>query len=105
MTYQNSNKDNSNAIVAALGKTTTNYAASLARAYRGGGYTDWYLPSKDELNKLFLNKPSVDLTDIYWSSSQYINWVSLLNWQELTNGAQSITYNRDAQFVHAIRPF
>ena len=47
---------NTNSIISAQGETTTSYAAGLARAYKGGGYTDWYLPSKDELNKLYAMK-------------------------------------------------
>jgi hypothetical protein len=53
------------------GGTATSYAAGLARAYSGGGYNDWYLPSKDELNKLYLNQVTIggfaDAT--YWSST------------------------------------
>ena len=52
------------------------YAAGLARAYNGGVYTDWYLPSKDELNKLYLNKVVIGgfaggfPDGFYWSSSE-----------------------------------
>ncbi|HRG75970.1 MAG TPA: putative Ig domain-containing protein, partial [Leptospiraceae bacterium] len=44
---------NTNKIVAQNGAGTT-YAAGLARACTDGGYTDWFLPSRDELHKLWL---------------------------------------------------
>jgi hypothetical protein len=62
------------------------YAAGIARSYSYGGYTDWFLPSKDELYQLFLNRVAVSntLTTIagagvfpsgsnynYWTSSEY----------------------------------
>ena len=47
---------NTDAIISVQGPTETSYAAGLARAYTGGGYTDWFLPSKDELNKMYLNR-------------------------------------------------
>jgi hypothetical protein len=34
------------------GNTSTGSAAVYAREYRGGGFTDWYLPSVSELNQL-----------------------------------------------------
>jgi hypothetical protein len=62
-------------------------AANLTSAYRGGGKSDWFLPSKDELNQLCQyakgQTPSAtpcDNTsklkagfadDYYWSSSEY----------------------------------
>ena len=72
---------NTTAIISAQGATETSYAAGLARAYTGGSYTDWFLPSKDELNKMYLNRATINTTaasnsgsnfvdNNYWSSSE-----------------------------------
>lgn len=63
---------NTAAIISSQGETATDYAAGLARAYNGGGFTDWYLPSRDELSELRLNKSTIGgfSTNFYWSSSQ-----------------------------------
>ena len=48
-------------------------AALACRNYSNNGLTDWFLPSKEELNQLWLNKDAVGnfVTDwAYWSSSQ-----------------------------------
>ena len=74
-----------------------NYLVSLARAYTGGGYTDWFLPSKDELNKMYTKRVTINTTaasnsgsnfstNTYWSSTEsYIShaWV-----QYFSNGNQ-----------------
>ncbi|MBU6244741.1 MAG: hypothetical protein KGP12_05955 [Actinomycetales bacterium] len=48
-------------------------AAGAAAAYRGGGKSDWFLPSRAELNQLFLRRAEVggfNGEELYWSSSQ-----------------------------------
>ena len=67
---------NTDAIIAQNGAGTT-YAAGLARAYNGGGYSDWYLPSTDELFKLYLNRAAIGGFHnaggdwpYYWGSSE-----------------------------------
>jgi len=47
-------------------------AASLCADLVLGGYSDWYLPSRDELNKLFINRSAIGgfTTGSYWSSSE-----------------------------------
>lgn len=49
------------------------FAADLAADYSNSGESDWFSPSKDELNKLYINRASVGgfSTDTYWSSSEY----------------------------------
>ena len=62
---------NTQTIVSNFGQPTNNYAAGIAYNYRGGGYSDWYLPSLDELIKLYLNRVVIGgfTTDYYWSST------------------------------------
>jgi hypothetical protein len=61
---------NTNAIVAAQGAGS--YAAKLCADLVLNGYSDWYLPSRDELNKLYINRSSIGgfATGYYWSSSE-----------------------------------
>ena len=87
--------------------TGSAYAAGLARAYSGGGYIDWYLPSKDELNKLYLNRVAVGgFSDSnYWSSSAYIT-DALYAWgQYFGNGLQYGSYKYLYKGVRAVRAF
>ena len=69
---------NTDAIIAVQGTTQIDYAAGLARAYDGGGYTDWFLPSKDALNQMYLKKDALEANagfnafagDAYTSSTE-----------------------------------
>lgn len=55
--------------------TQVGIAARICSELAEGGYTDWYLPSKDELNKLYLQRTAPELAFLnnyagYWSSSE-----------------------------------
>jgi uncharacterized protein (TIGR02145 family) len=66
---------NSNTIVASLG--AGNYAAMLCSDLVVGDYNDWYLPSADELSKVYINRTVIGgfNSSFYWSSSEvdYLN--------------------------------
>ena len=88
------------------GGTTVNKAGTIARAYRGpNSLSDWYLPSKDELNELFLKKDTVGgfSTDFYWSSSEYDAsraWLQTFSNGNLFSIVKSATY-----YVRPVRAF
>ncbi len=96
-------------------------AASVVRAYQGGGMTDWYLPSKAELNELCkyarrqnTGNPKVRCTDSaeqrqdipiawFWSSSQYDS--DYASMQYFGNGNQRATGKDNFKVIRPIRAF
>lgn len=88
--------------------TTT--AAAIAKAHRGGNYSDWYLPNKNELNKLYIGRIAIGTTvnGGYWSSSEFdaTNSYKFHAWyQNFANGAQATSLKNALGFVRAIRAF
>ena len=95
------------------------YAAKLCDDLTEGGYDDWFLPSKDELYKLYLNKAVIgsfhteggftsDSDSIYWSSSEDNKKYA---WYEYFHsgymGGLAGSYNSKKKFyrVRAVRSF
>ncbi|HZV67955.1 MAG TPA: hypothetical protein VFG10_00335 [Saprospiraceae bacterium] len=70
-----------------------------------GGFSDWYLPSRDELNKLSLNRvPIGGFADaLYWSSSEFTNNDAFD--QFIFSGFQCDGYKGDTDRVRAVRSF
>jgi len=87
------------------GPIATSSAAGLARAHNGGGCTDWYLPSKDEPNRLYLSKGVIGgLVDVCcWISSQSD---AVSAWaQYFADGHQHLDDKSFANRVRAVPPF
>lgn len=64
---------NQNTVDIMAGCSTAGIAARLCGDLVLNGYSDWYLPSKEELNKLYLNRGAVGgfAAAGYWSSSEF----------------------------------
>jgi len=84
-------------------------AAKLVDALTDGGYSDWYLPSKDELNLLYLNRISAGnnfADNQYWSSSEVSFGMYTHAWyQFFTDGGQGPEGKNYQKGVRAIRSF
>lgn len=96
---------NTNTIIAKQGPIATSYAAGLARAYTGGGYNDWFLPSIYELNQLYLNRVAVGgfAEGLYWSSTESIYSTAFL--KDFINGNNGSGFKFSTFYVRAIRTF
>jgi len=94
-----------NTIDIEAGCTISGTAADICANLTLGGYSDWFLPSKDELNEMYLNKNSITgINNLsYWSSTNYDN---NLAWdQNLGNGIQNSSSKSYPYYVRAIRSF
>ncbi|MEI7595082.1 MAG: DUF1566 domain-containing protein [Bacteroidota bacterium] len=98
---------NTNKIISVQGATITSYAAGLARSYTGGGYTDWYLPSYNEIQKLYAMKQlgfGGFANSYYWTSSETYSNCAWGYW--VFSGGYSNTVNKaDSWNVRAVRVF
>ncbi|MFY7987539.1 MAG: DUF1566 domain-containing protein [Flavobacterium sp.] len=78
----------------------------LCNNFTSGGYTDWYLPSRDELTKLYTNRTLIGgFNNVsYWSSSQVGTTTA---WSiNFSNGSSSSTSTKSTlMYVRAIRKF
>ena len=101
-----SGKLNTDKIIMAQGQTR-NYAALVCSNSTRNGYSDWVLPSKNELNALYEQRDVVGgfNTELgYWTSSQYSSYGAW--WQNLSNGGfQNVSATNTGDLVRAIRAF
>jgi hypothetical protein len=88
------------------GCSTTTIAARLCNNLVSGGYSDWYLPSRDELRKLYLNRFSVGgFSNVsYWSSSQ-VGSTTAYSINFSTGASSSASSKTSSLYVRAIRKF
>jgi len=82
-------------------------AATLAGDYTNSGKSDWFLPSRDELNQMYVEMVSVggSSTDGCWSSSEYEYDASLAWNQRFYFGYQG-SYSKGASYcMRPVRSF
>lgn len=93
-----------------------NYAAGLVARYNSlyPDPGDWFLPSKDELNLMYINLGKYglgDFSDYYWSSSEssqssfFYDGVTLVWCQMLSSGYSCIECRDEAYHIRPIRAY
>jgi hypothetical protein len=94
---------NTNTIVASQGAGS--YAAKLCSDLSSGGYSDWYLPSKDELFILYTNRVVLGnfAASSYWSSSEVSTGSAFLH--GFSSGTQGTGGKGFLANVRAVRSF
>ena len=95
-----------NTIDIEAGCTTPGTAADICANLTLGGYSDWFLPSKDELNEMYLNKDAIGgfANNNYWSSTE--NDSSVAWCQYFFNGSQYFVFGKNNYYyVRAVRAF
>ena len=111
-------EENGHGLVAAitdLGSMDLNTAKTACDELILNGYSDWHLPSKEELNALYVNLNQIgvggfsDADYNYWSSTKYnsnATWQGTRSWlQSVNSGSQDYNYENVKYNVRAVRAF
>ena len=81
-----------------LSLASGNYAAKTCSELVAFGYSDWYLPSKEELNILYQNRVLLGINQgIYWSSTE-VNETEATA-QNLQNGQQHDNFSKTTMCI------
>ncbi|MCL1912121.1 MAG: DUF1566 domain-containing protein, partial [Leptospirales bacterium] len=92
-----------------LGVYNWNDAKREAANYRGGGFTDWRLPTLDELNNVYVNLVKSGKANLgsnwHWSSLEYSGYNDSAWGQHFGEGQKWRGLKRDAFSVRAVRVF
>ena len=86
-----------------MGALAWSTAISACESLTYAGYDDWYLPSKNELNAMYINKAEIGgfSSAFYWSSTEDS---SSFAWgQHFIAGSQSYTYKTSSYGVRCVR--
>jgi len=86
--------------------STLGTAAQICDALVLNGYSDWFLPSKDELNQMYLQKTVIGGFggNPYWSSYEYDANLAWCQYFE-EYGAQDYYWKDTTYYVRAVRAF
>jgi hypothetical protein len=82
-----------------------NYAARLCDQLELNGFSDWFLPSKDELNALFVQRELIGgfVDGFYWSSTEQGEGSA---WEQAFNTGTQYYANKNFPIrIRAIRAF
>jgi len=96
---------NQNTIDIEAGCTTAGIAADICANLTLSSYSDWFLPSQDELNQLYVQRAAIGgfASYYYWSSSGY---GSNDAWRQgFDDGHQNIVSKNIISYVRAVRAF
>jgi len=90
-----------------LGNTTWDAAVTTAKNYRGGGFDDWHLPTRNELDLMYKNLKKRFLggfsNNRYWTAESFSN--SSAYYQDFSNGNQDWNSKSDSYGVRAVRAY
>ena len=95
-------KENTRLILATGGDTP---AAKACVEYSNNGKTDWFLPSKDELNEMYKGRSYLGISsEWYWSSSQGTVWYNA--WLQDFKSGRALDVKQDSScIIRAVRAF